>query len=378
MVKIMQQTFLETSLRAWLLVVINQLMALLGLQVVTMDAELVRDGWRQIPDGHQSFDPALADYFRTQKMRNGKHINLAVSYSVVAKWNASNKRRGQAEWTYGSDRHYADKYTDVDRKTWGQHMDDLAALGLVEVSQMKGKPAYRVIPYQILNDQLTISHAQGYGHDAQKAALDAQGYAHDAHPITESFNKETSEKRNYQKTSSTPARAAGDDDPPTQPSRDLDKVKPETPEVRPAVASDEGEDELLKERPPANLPRPIPPSSAAPPFPDDTTAQNSTLDEVGEATEPDITEELQAFFTGCTVDQVQEMIAKHGRPKILETIKAAVNQPNATNPPGLVRFQLGYGRGGVWRLPKLVPDRPRDDEHDPQSMAEWLAGRQTG
>lgn len=355
MVKIMQPDFLK-RFEAWLLVMLNHLAAAMGWQVVALEAELVQHGWRQIPDGHQSFDPALAEHFKTLKMKNGKHINLAVSYSVVAKWNRSNVRRGQSEWTYGSDKHYADKYTDVHRTTWGQHMDDLAKLGLVLVSEMKGRPAYKVVPYQFDEGGKLVFHAQGGANDAQKDVRHAQGGANHAHPITESSKTEKSDKGNYQKSSSTPARAAADDLQ-TKPPGVIDDVKAQAPEVRPVDASDEGEDELWKQRPPANLPRPIPPSSAAPPFPDDTTAQNSTLDELAEATEPDITEELQAFFTGCTVEQVQEMLTRHGRPKILETIKAAVRQTNATNPPGLVRFQLGYGRGGEWRLPNVQPEQ---------------------
>lgn len=375
MVKIMQQTFFETSLQAWLLIIINHVMAMIGLQLVSMDAELVQPGWRQIPDGHQSFDPALSEYFRKQGMRNGKHINLAVSFSVVARWNASNKRRGQAEWTYGSDRHYADKYTDVDRKTWGQHMDDLAKLGLVLVSEIKGRPAYKVVEYQILNDQLTFSHAQGYGRDAQSAALHAQGVARDAQHITESFSTERSEKRNYRKSSTPTARAAVDADIP--PSAQNIDMNPESPEVRPAVASDEGEDELLKQRPPANLPRPIPPSSAAPPFPDDTTAQDSTLDELPEDTAQDAAvEALRLFFTADSAEQVRAMIAQYGIDKIYATINAIKGQPNVTNPPGCVKTTLARGVAGAWAYPKLPP-RARDDERDPMSMEEWLTQRLT-
>jgi hypothetical protein len=328
--KIMQQTFSAIQLQTWLLMFINQLAAMIGLQVVSLDADLVQQGWRQIPDGHQSFDPALAEHFRQLKMRNGKHINLAVTYSIVAKWNASNKRRGQAEWTYGSDRHYAENYTDVDRKTWGQHMEDLAKLGLVVVSQMKGKPAYKVVPYEILNAQLTLVHAPGYVHDAQKVARDAQGYGRDAHPITESYKTEESGKQKDLKPAANTARAAAAGEPITKPSGILDDVKPESPDVRPAVASDEGDNELLSQQiQPANLPRPIPPSSAPPPCPDD----------------------LKAFFDAAKPEKLEALIERHGLDRIRDMIETVKKLPNIKNPPGMVIDKLGLGAQPAWKWP---------------------------
>lgn len=340
-VQLLQQ---RPGIRAWLLMWLNSLAALVGLQLVPLDAELVQSGWRQIPDGHQSFDPALADHFKNLKMKNGKHINLAVSYSVVAKWNSSNKRRGLPEWTYGSDRHYADRYTDVDRKTWGQHMDDLARLGLVEVSEMKGKPAYRAVPYQILNAQLVISHAPLYGHDAQKHVHDAHTPAHHAQHITEESITEKSSKRNDLKPSSTPARDVVVDEitKPTRP-EEFDSRKPEIPERRDLSANPDGEDELLSLDTHGESPRPIPPVSAHPPSPpdDDTDPDGLFEDE----------DELREFFNGCTDAEIKALKSKHGVDKIYATIKAAAKNTNIRNLPGFVRWQLAIGGGGNWRLP---------------------------
>lgn len=340
MVKNMQIQLLKQmpDARAWLLIWINQLAALLGLQVVSLDVDVVREGWRQIPDGHQSFDPALAEHFKTLKMRNGKHINLAVSYSVLAKWNASNKRRGQPEWTYGSDRHYADKYTDVDRKTWGQHMEDLAALGLVEVSQMKGKPAYKVVPYQILNAQLKLVHAQGYGHDAQKHGRDAQGYGHDAHHITEVFITEESSKQNDLKPAPAPRAAAG-----LVQGQSSDAVVDEKPNAAVKAETVEAAKVDIQESP-TPAAKPIPPVAASPLS---HKWAGDDCDEPGMAG-------LRQFFTGCTDAELKQLVAKYGLAAIEQTIEAVRQLPNVENPPGLVKHKLLVQAVSTWTYPKKI------------------------
>ncbi len=333
MVKKMQ----AAHFREWLLIFLNWMAALVGLQVVSIDREMVHDGWRQIPDGHQSFDPALAEHFKTLKMRNGKHINLAVSYSVVAKWNRSNKRRGLPEWTYGSDRHYADKYTDVDRKTWGQHMEDLAALGLVEVSQMKGKPAYRVVAYQILNDELYLVHAQGYGRDAQKVAHDAQGYGHHAHPITESSITEESGKQNDLKPPAAAARedaGAADIPIPKSPEKALDKNPMPSVKVETVVKADN----IQETHPPAD--GPFPPVPQLPPFP------------VDEDCPEDPPADLKLFFNACKPGELELMIQQYSVDRIRAVIEAVKLLPNIDNPPGMVRTKLRLGAQGAWKWPE--------------------------
>ncbi len=322
--------------RGWLLIVVNWMAALVGLQVVSIDRELVQEGWRQIPSGHQSFDPALADYFKSQKMRNGKHINLAVSYSVVAKWNSSNKRRGQSEWTYGSDRHYAANYTDVDRKTWGQHMDELVTLGLVVTSQIKGKPAYKAVPYQILNAQLQIIHAPDYGHDAQKVARDAQGYGHDAHPITESSHKELSGNGIDLKPAAAPREdaAAGISNAPI-PETSLDE-KPMPPVMATAAAADDS-DFVVSDH--AVTTASIPPVALPPLSPvDDDCPEDAPAD-------------LKEFFNGCRQGELELMIATYGETRIRAVIDEVRTQSDVRTPPGLVIAKLRLGAQGAWKWP---------------------------
>lgn len=130
-------------------------------------------------------------------------------------------------------------------------------------------------------------------------------------------------------TTAAPAHAAdAGQDVPTI--RSIMVVKPESPDYK---AQREGSDELLMQIPPANLPRPTPPGSARPPLPGDTTAQDSTLDE------------LHGFFTGCDAGQIKTLIEQHGSRKIFETIATVKALPNVDNPPGLVRHLLGMGAG---------------------------------
>ncbi len=369
--KTMQVNIFREGVRSWLLLVANWIAALVGLQVISIEQELVQDGCRQIPNGHQSFDPALdelvqdgcrqipgghqsfdpalADYFKSLKMRNGKHINLAVSYSVVAKWNSSNKRRGQSEWTYGSDRHYAANYTAVDRKTWGQHMDELVTLGLVAVSQIKGNPAYKALPYQILNDQLHFVHAPDYGHDAQKVARDAQGYGHDAPPITEGLDKELSGNGINLKPAAAPrtdAGAAGIDIP-----QSLEKSLSKNP--IPAVTIDA----VVGDDPRGILSQPASPSPSVPPV---SPAQ---VDWLGEEDCPDDPPaDLKLFFNGCRPAELEMMIQQYGVDRIYAVIAEVRTQTDVKSPPGLVINKLRSGAQAAWKWPeKLITEQDGKD-----------------
>lgn len=347
------------DVRAWLLMWINCLAALAGLQVVSLDTEFVQIGCRQIPKGYCDFDPALADHFKTRGMRNGKPITLAMDYSLVARWNHSNKKLGKDERTYGSDYDYAHKWgAEVSRQTWGRHMNELATLGFVSVSTVNHQPAYQALPYRILNGVLTFmenSHGQSDDFHEPKAV------SHEPKPDFHGhINRESSKSLALEslgsKTTSTPARAAAVDEI-TKPSHpeNYDDYKTPIPETRDPSADVDGDDELMHPQATSEPPRPIPPFPPLPPAPDDDTDPDGIVDKDAV--------ELQKFFTGKTMDEVKALIAKHGATRIYATIKGVPTDGHITNPPGFVLAQLEKGVGGKWKLPIQAHSEYRDADY---------------
>jgi hypothetical protein len=137
-------------------------------------------------------------------------------------------------------------------------------------------------------------------------------------------------------TPPTPARdvVVGDIQTPPIPEKSLDEIaKPSVKVDDEPVVSDDTRGILS---PPDGPNHPV---ALPPPSPDDCEV-----------------EELQAFFTGCTKQEIREMLGQHGADKIYATIKAVVANPNTRDAPALARWQLGYGVGGQWRVPRQVDD----------------------
>ncbi len=333
-------------LKMWAMTQVATLMAwLAGL----CGLEVVRSGWRQIPAGHCDFDPALAEHFKKAGMRNGKHINMAVNYAVIAKWNRSNAKRRDDARTYGSDSYYARNYAEVDRKTWARHMDELAALGLVIISQVAGKPAYEAVAYQFVNNGLLLgenSHAQGGGHGDHVHGHDGQGGGHDAHHQYRE-SKHSSESALDGSSTSPTARDDGDDILTPSFSNHAGESKKDTQEVK-VIHS--------------NLPSPTEPTDGAAHTPSPRSAEP-----------PSPHADLKAFFTGCDDDEVKAWVERHGADKIYGLIKAAVGDHKIKTPVGFVRWQLESGRGGAWTMPKL---RSKDENNDwQQDASKYISGK---
>ena len=329
---------MQADIYQWLLTLLNWLTALAGLQIVSLDRELVSDGWRQIPAGHCDFDPDLAEHFKRAGMRNGKHINMAVNYAVIAKWNRSNKKRRDDARTYGTDSYYAKHYADVDRKTWARHMDELAALGLVIISSVQGKPAYEAVGYQFVNDGLILgenSHAHEGGHGDHQHGHDGQGGGHDDHHQYKE-SKHSSESAFNELSSSADARDVDDDHPAAFPSKNVDEPKAQIPKDESAQA-----DLMTPMGTTDGAVHTLSPSSAEPPSPVD---------------------DLKAFFTGCDESEVRTWVEQHGVENIYRLIKAAVGNHKITTPVGFVRWQLESGRGGAWKVPRHA--EKKDDWND--------------
>lgn len=336
--------------------------------------ELMKPGCRQIPAQHVSFDPALATVF--------KSADRAIVFGIIDQWNQSNARHSKREYFHDGrwwtaprgDTWWVNKSAPwMSARTWKRCAADLEATEMLKARLVNGQRVYSTEPYeQTGTRQFVLWGGQNAEGGGQIAVRGRQIADHN------SSNTESLFDRIWKRTAA-PAHAGriGAVAVFNTPDPEKNFISGETPDA--AAIRDEDETEAAQRRAER---RPSPPSSATPPTAwrtGETTLGDSTLDDADGTTEfDDVTregedtptlplprvqgrdgadiEELRLFFTGCSADQVQEMIDRHGAARIHSTIARVRGQQNVANPPGLVRALLAMGGGGAWQYPRCERD----------------------
>ncbi len=323
--------------------------------------ELMKPGCRQIPAQHVSFDPALATVF--------KSADRAIVFGIIDQWNQSNARHSKREYFHDGrwwtaprgDTWWVNKSAPwMSARTWKRCAADLEATEMLKVRLVNGQRVYSTEPYeQTGTRQFVLWGGQIADGGGQIAVRGRQIADHNR------SNKESVFDRIWKKTT-TPAQAGriGAVAVFHTPDPENNFINGESPDA--AAIRDEDETAAAQRRAEG---RQSPPSSAPPPTTwrtGDTTVGDSTLDDADGSTEfDDVTREgtdtaeidtLRLFFTGCSADQVREMIDRHGVARIHSTIARVRGQQNVANPPGLVRALLAMGGGGPWQYPRCERD----------------------
>lgn len=323
--------------------------------------EVVRPGWRQIPAGRIDIDPALVNSLKTPAA-----LTMAVIYAVIDAWNRSNERAFKRDhfkdgrwWSWGWPKYWTTRSVPfMAARTWERNVQRLVEAGLLHVGTMHGQPAYSAISYRVTGvGQLDIFDGQSVEGVRQLVNEVGQSvvYTTDKLTIPKHFNLSTSTAARRKRVN--PNAAAAEFPKTTLGDFDGDQI-PETAQDGNAWR-DEGE------QPSADKRGKTPPGSALPPRDWDTTLNASTLADGYGTTEYDDatadgydTKEIEAFFSGCSRDEVRQLVAAHGRARVDEVIEAVRAKDGVNNPPGLARSLLAKEARTGWKFP------PRKGEQD--------------
>lgn len=329
--------------------------------------EVVRPGWRQIPAGRIDIDPALVNSLKTPAA-----LTMAVIYAVIDAWNRSNERAGKRDhlkdgrwWSWGWPKYWTTRSVPfMAARTWERNVQRLVEAGLLQVGTMHGQPAYSAIGYRVTGvGQLDIFDGQSVEGVRQLVNEVGQSvvYTTDKLTIPKHFNLSTSTAARRKRVN--PNAAAAEFRKTTLGDFDGDQIS-ETAQDG-AAWRDEGEQPSADRR----NPHPLAPSpfhrEGEPARNWDTTLNASTLADGYGSTEYDDatqdgydTKEIEAFFNGCSRDEVRQMVAAHGRARVGEVIEAVRAKDGVNNPPGLARSLLAKEARTGWTFP------PRKGEQD--------------
>lgn len=350
--------------RNLLLMIVGWLAGVLGMRLVDREAKLLPDGCRIIPAGHFNFDPAMVEFF------GGKDgLNKAVVYQRFMAWIESNRLAGRNMWngqphTYNTYEQWADDVRIFHPKTIQKHVRDFEAMGLLS-SHQPWKAEGKCVKHYTSPLRLADNPQQmlpGWEDKTPRVGAEDSVLITTHQPTTHKPSTRKAKTPTPTAWASRFKTAGGVGIFPNHiPDFELPEKKSEIPEARPE--SDEHEQftdvgKKVEAAPAQNTP--LVPQN--PPFPvgDEPTDQDestplqdflrSEIETQSSGNTPvvDVPEWMPSFFTGCTHNELLQLLRRFGEDTLQSAKKYAQNPANGVDKPaGFVRARLASG----WRPP---------------------------
>lgn len=373
-------------------IVIGWLAGLLGMRLVDREAKLLPDGCRAIPAGHFNFDPGMVEFF------GGKDgLNKAVVYQRFMAWIESNRLAGRNIWngqphTYNTYEQWAEDIHIFHPKTIQKHVRDFEAMGLLS-SHQPWKSEGKCVKHYTSPLRLTDNPQQMLPGWEDKTL---RVVAEDSDLSTTQYPTKHKPSTRKAKTTPTPAPAgfpsvtrgrksltAGGvaEFPKHNPNLDMPEKKTDIPEGRPESDEHEQFTNLNQKVDAANaqntplVPR-VPPCPTADEPPDQDESTEIETASSGNTPVIDVPEWMPGFFTGCTTDELMQILHRFGESVLIDAKVYALDAKNKIdNPPGYVRARLAKG----WMPPvrqeaKSYHQDWMDDsyENEPSAYLRWV------
>lgn len=304
-----------------------------------LDIPVTPDGCRPIPAGHMNFDPALA------KALGGKDgVNIAIVFQYLANWIAFNQECGknyvdERFWTYNSARAWADDIGLWHEKTIRNYLNILRKNNMLDAQAIKKHRGDQTLWYSLTKDsnggnQMPLCLESNAGMTTAKVPNDSS--------ISQASNQQSTIRKPQQQRKRADAHLSAGGVA-QFPKRNLDPKEAADlkPEIRDVEPSEDGSGE--DRTPPPVAPAPSP-AAAVPAW-------------------------MPLFFTGCTPDELLQMVQQFGEPLLKQSKAYAENEKHGIkNPPAFVRAQLEKG----WR----PPVDPAADETPTKPDLDWDTEKQ--